>query len=184
MKVLAIMGSPRAEGNSNYLVDRALEEIGEAGIETEKIILSQYQINPCLGHDGCPDFTSCTQKDDTAPLLEKFRTAEGVILATPVYYYNVSAQMKTFMDRNYWLYKHNLEYQAKALGLIVVAEQIGIEETLDTLRKMTEDFKVTEESVFTATGITNFIGDAAKNLTLVEEAKQLGRSIAQYLKSN
>lgn len=178
-----LVGSPRTEGNTNYLVDRALEEIREAGIETEKIILSRYQINPCLGHDGCPEFTSCTQKDDAAPLLEKFRTADGVILASPVYYYNVSAQMKAFFDRNYWIYKHNLEYQARALGLIVVAEQIVIEDTLYTLRKMTEDFNVSDEGVFKATGITNLIGDAAKNLPLVEEARQLGKQMAQYLKS-
>lgn len=182
MIVLAIVGSPRVKGNTSYLVDQALEAVSEAGIDTEKIILSQYEVNSCLGHDACASYDSCTQQDDAGWILDKFRTADGIILATPVYYYNVSAQMKAFLDRNYWLYKHDLEYQARTIGIIVVAEQIGIEDTLYSLRQFTEDFNVSDEGIFTASGLAHEIGDAANNLSLVEEARQLGRQMAQYLK--
>jgi len=50
MKIIAIVGSPRTTGNINYLIDQALQEIDTRGFETDKIILSQYQVNPCLGH--------------------------------------------------------------------------------------------------------------------------------------
>lgn len=182
MIVLAIVGSPRVKGNTSYLVDQALEAVAEAGIDIEKIILSQYEVNPCLGYDACASYESCTQKDDAGWILDKFRTADGVILATPVYYYNVSAQMKAFLDRNYWLYKHDQKYQARAVGIIVVAEQIGIEDTLYTLRQFTDDFDIGDEGMFIATGYAHEIGGAAKNLSLVDEARQLGRQMAQSLK--
>ncbi|MEE8413491.1 MAG: flavodoxin family protein [Dehalococcoidales bacterium] len=182
MRVLAIVGSPRVKGNTNYLVDRTLEAVSEAGIDTEKIILSQYEVNSCKGHDACASYDFCTQKDDAGWILDNFRTADGVILASPVYYYNVSAQMKAFLDRNYWIYKHNQEYQARTVGIVVVAEQMGIEDTLYSLRQFTEDFNVSDDGIFTATGYAHEIGDAAKNSTLIEEARQLGRQMAQYLK--
>ncbi len=81
MKILAIVGSPRLKGNINYLVDQALEEAQELGAETEKIVLSQYEVNPCLGHDDCASFESCRQKDDAGWILDRFCEADGVILA-------------------------------------------------------------------------------------------------------
>jgi multimeric flavodoxin WrbA len=184
LRVLAIVGSPRIKGNTSYLVDQALEAIEEAGIETEKIMLSQYEINPCLGHDVCASYESCIQKDDAGRILDKFRTADGVILATPVYYYNVSAQMKAFIDRNYWLYKHDQKYQARTVGIIVVAEQIGIEDTVHTLRQFTEEFDIGDKGMFIATGYANEIGDAVKNLSLVKDARLLGMQMAKLLKGH
>jgi hypothetical protein len=64
LKILAIVGSPRLNGNTNYLVDKALEEAATLGAHTEKIILSQFIVNPCLGHENCASFDYCQQKDD------------------------------------------------------------------------------------------------------------------------
>ncbi len=86
LKTLAIVGSPRLKGNTNYLVDQALVEVEQFNIHAEKIILHQFEVNPCLGHDECASFKSCSQRDDTNWILERFREADGVILATPVYY--------------------------------------------------------------------------------------------------
>ena len=182
MKILAIVGSPRLKGNTNYLVDQALGEASGLGADTEKVVLSQYQVNPCLGHDDCASFESCLQKDDTGWVLDKFREADGVILATPVYYYNISAQMKAFIDRNYFVYKHGQKYEARAVGIIIVAEQIGIEDTLHTLRQFTDELDVREDRIFVVSGYANKLGDAEKNLRLVEEARKLGRQMAESLK--
>ena len=84
MKILAIVGSPRPKGNTNYLVDQALEEASKHKAQVEKIDLCKYKVNPCLGHDDCSSFDSCTQKDDAKWILDKFLNADGVILATPV----------------------------------------------------------------------------------------------------
>ncbi len=183
MKLVAIVGSPRLSGNTNYLVDQALEEAGKKGAQTEKLVLSQYEVNPCLGHEDCTSFDSCLQKDDAGWILDRFCEADGVILATPVYYYNVTAQMKAFIDRNYFLYNHNRKSRAKAVGIIVAAEKEGIEDALQTLRKYVgELFDVKKDNIFIATGYADKIGDAKNNLPLVEEVRKLGRQIVASLK--
>jgi len=182
MKILAIVGSPRLRGNTNYLVDEALKEAAKLGAQTEKIMLTKHRLNPCRGHDGCASFTSCRQKDDGVWILDKFCEADGVILATPVYYYNVSAQMKVFIDRNYFLYKHDRKCGARAVGIIVVAEQEGIKDTLHTLRRFIDSsLEVTEDGIFIASGYASKAGDARKNPSLAEEARRLGRKMVAKL---
>jgi multimeric flavodoxin WrbA len=183
--VLAIVGSPRPKGNTNYLVDRALEAAAELGAQVEKIDLGKYKVNPCLGHDDCSSFDSCTQKDDAKWILDKFLNADGVILATPVYWYNVSAQMKAFLDRNHFPYKHDLKYKAKAVGLLVVANTEGIEDTLHTLNQFVDwSFDIRKDRKFTVSGYAYKVGDARNNLTLVDEAKQLGNHMVESLKED
>ena len=181
MKILAIVGSPRLTGNTNYLVDQALEEASKLAIDTEKIVLSQYEVNPCLGHDDCASFESCLQKDDAGWILNRLREADGVILATPVYYYNVSAQMKAFIDRNYFLYTHDQKCKLRAVGIIVVAGEIGIEDTLHTLRQFTNELDAKKDRIFVVSGCATKLGDVKKNLPLVEEARNLGRQMVECL---
>ncbi|UCG54306.1 MAG: flavodoxin family protein [Dehalococcoidia bacterium] len=182
MKILAIVGSPRLKGNTNYLVDQALGEIAKAGVQTEKIVLHQYKINPCLGHDNCGSFESCQQTDDTNWILERFRDADGVILATPVYYYDVSAQMKTFIDRNYFIYTHKLGYKPKVVGIIIIAAEEGIEDTLHTLGMFVNELGVEEDRRFVVSGYADKLGEAKQNLSLVQAAQELGQRMARVLK--
>ncbi len=184
MKLLAIVGSPRLKGNTNYLVEQALGEAAKLGAQTESLILSQYKVSPCLGHDACASFDSCRQKDDTSWILERFCGADGVILATPVYYYNVSAQMKAFIDRNYFLYKHGRKSRARAVGVIMVAGGEGIEDTMHTLRTfINESFNVEEDRIFIVEGYARKLEEARNNLSLVEEARKLGRQMVESLKA-
>ena len=183
MKLLAIVGSPRLNGNTNYLVDEALGAAAKLGVQTEKLILSQYKVNPCLGHENCASFDSCRQKDDTGWMLDRVCEADGVILATPVYYYNVTAQMKNFIDRNYFLYKKDRRSQARAVGIIIVAEMEGIEDTLHTLNQFVDwAFNVEGDKRVIATGYASRLGDAKNSLRLTEDARKLGRLIAESLK--
>ena len=182
MKLVAIVGSPRLKGNTNYLVDQALGEAAKLGAETEKLILSQYEINPCLGHENCSSFDSCQQKDDATWILDKMCQADGVILATPVYYYNVSAQMKVFIDRNYYLYKHNRKSQARVVGIIIVAGSEGIEDTLHTLKQfIAESFNVKDDKILIVSGFVTKPGEDKNNPELIEEAGRLGRQVVEIL---
>jgi multimeric flavodoxin WrbA len=182
MKVVAIVGSPRPKGNTNYLVDQALQEISSRGIETEKIILSQYRISGCLGHENCRSFKVCQQDDDGRWIIEKFSQADGIILATPVYYYNMTAQMKTFIDRNYFLYTHGIRLKARTAGVIVVAGGSAIDITMRALRRC---FRIQgenwEERVFTLTGYASRPGEVKNQPALIEEARNLGRKMAEIL---
>ena len=183
MKIVAINGSPRLNGNTSYLLDTALEEAAGLGMDVEKINLNQCEVKPCLGHDECASYKECLQNDDTKVILDKFREADGVILATPVYYYNVSAQMKAFIDRNYFIYKKEQHYKARTAGIIIVAEQEGIEETLDTLKLFTREFGLDKTNLFIASGYASRIGDIIENPQLIDDARRLGRKIAESLKN-
>lgn len=183
MKILAIGGSPRIKGNTDFLVDEALLEAASLGAETEKIILSQHRVLPCLGHDDCASRNPCAIADDTAWILDKFCEADAVILATPVYYYNISAQIKAFMDRNYYLYMHDRKAKARAVGLIVIAEAAGIEDTVHTLKRyIKESFTVPEGQIFVVSGIAGRMGDAPANAKLGKAARKLGKDLVASLK--
>jgi len=183
VKILAIVGSPRLEGNTNYLVDQALDAAATSGAEIEKVMLSQYEVNPCLGHEDCASYDSCLQKDDAGWILDRFCGADGVILATPVYYYNVSAQMKAFIDRTYFLYRHNRKSRARVVGIVVVAEIEGIEDTLHTLRQFVgESFVIEDDRLFIVRGYASRPGEAKRNAELMREARNLGRQMVESLK--
>ncbi len=181
MKVVAIGGSPRINGNTNYLLDEVLKEISSYGIETEKFIVNEYKINPCQGHENCETFSECKQKDDASWILEKFRHADGVVLASPVYYYGVSAQIKAFIDRNYFLYTHDREATAKCAGLIAIGGGEGIDDTIDGLKKM---FKHSDAKIFTLAGYASKPGSVKKQTKLVQQAHDMGRQIAEFLTSD
>jgi multimeric flavodoxin WrbA len=114
-------------------------------------------------------------------ILEKFCEADGVIIATPVYYYNVSAQLKAFIDRNYFLYMHDKKPQAKVVGLIVIAESSGIEDTLHALNQFLDE-TFAKKKVFTVSGYAGRCGDVMNNAKLVQDAKDLGRQIVEALR--
>ena len=184
MYILAIVGSPRLDGNTNYLVDQALRQATELGARTEKIILSEYKVGPCLGHENCSEFDSCIQQDDGNWILQKFCEADGIILATPVYYYDLSAWIKIFIDRNYFLYRHGKKCRAKTIGIIVVAGGAGIEDTVHTMNRFanSSSFNVARDKRFIVTGYASSPGDVKNNHELIREASNLGRQIVESLK--
>ncbi|MCM1194067.1 MAG: flavodoxin family protein [Acetatifactor muris] len=99
MKVLVVSASPRSGGNSDVLCDQFLKGAAEAGHETEKISIGQKDIHPCMACYGCGKTKACVRKDDMGEIMEKLIGADVIVLATPVYFYSMSAQMKVFIDR-------------------------------------------------------------------------------------
>ena len=98
-KVLIISASPRKGGNSDSLCDQFSLGAKEAGHNVEKIRLQDHKINYCLGCGVCNNTHKCVQKDDMASLLDKMVEADVIVLATPVYFYTMDGQLKTFIDR-------------------------------------------------------------------------------------
>lgn len=99
-KVLAIVSSPRKNGNTELLVDEFVKGAREAGHEVEKLCLREKKIAPCLACEAClRNGGTCVQKDDMTDVLQKLIDADVIVLSTPVYYYSISAQMKTMIDR-------------------------------------------------------------------------------------
>lgn len=184
MKILAIVGSPRPKGNTSYLVDIALQEAAVKGLGTEKIILSKYKVNPCQGHDNCSSFPKCKQDDDVAWILEKFCSADGIILGSPVYYYNMTAQMKAFVDRNYFLYRHDITPRMFCAGLIVIGGSAGLEHTVRALRRFVKlSADIPDDRIVILSGCASMPGEVKKDTGLIEEARRLGSRMAEILNS-
>jgi multimeric flavodoxin WrbA len=182
MKVVAIAGSPRPAGNTNYLVDVTLQELASHGLETERIMLSDFQVNPCLGHEDCASFSACKQQDDLPSIMEKFVNAEGVILSSPVYYDNVSAQMKAFIDRNFFRYTHNIAPKAICAGLIVICGGGSTENTVNALKRFLEySADIPDDEIITLTGESDRPDSARNNPTLIGEAHLMGKRMADIL---
>lgn len=105
-KVLVISSSPRKGGNSDILCDDFIRGAEEAGNEVEKIFLADYKINYCTGCDICSSKdVPCRQDDDALSIIEKMIKADVIVFGTPVYFYNICAQLKTLIDRTCGVYK-------------------------------------------------------------------------------
>ncbi len=99
-KVLIISGSPRKGGNSDLLCDKFLEGAFEAGHQVEKIFLADKKITFCNGCYYCAEHKGvCVYKDDMTAIIAKMMSADVIVLASPVYFYTISGQMKTLIDR-------------------------------------------------------------------------------------
>jgi len=184
MKIVAILGSPRPAGNTSFLIDQALQEAATHGIETEKIILAQYNVNPCLGHYDCSAFSMCKQEDDAPAILEKFRNADGIILGSPVYYFDMTAQMKAFIDRNYFSHKHKMPIRAVCTGLIAVGAGGGLEDTVDAMKRFIKfATRMSDNRILTVTAYAGKPGEIQGNKDSVEDAKKLGGRMAKIITS-
>lgn len=183
MKILAIVGSPRINGNTNYLTDQALKEAARLGAEIEKIVISEKKLNPCLGHEECSDYSACEQKDDGMEILQKFVQADGLMLATPIYYYDISSWLKIFIDRNYFLYTHDINCKAQAAGLIVIGGGAGIEDTVKSLNKFLSGsaLSIPKSKIFVVSGYASTPGEVKNNPELVAKARKMGEKLVKIL---
>mgnify|MGYP000802091376 CR=1 FL=1 len=99
-KVLILSGSPRKGGNSDILCDEFLRGAREAGHQLEKVRPTEKKIAPCLGCYYCASHGGeCVRRDDMADLLQQMIDADVIVLASPVYFYSINAQLKAVIDR-------------------------------------------------------------------------------------
>ena len=115
-KILAIYGSPRRKGNTSLLLKNAVKGAIEAGAEVEEIILRDLKMSPCLEIYGCKKNGRCVIQDDFQHMYDKLLSCQGLMLASPIFFYTVSAHTKILMDRcqslwvkKYWLEKNTIE---------------------------------------------------------------------------
>jgi len=102
MKIVAVLGSPRPQGNSALMAQAFLESAREQGADTEVHLLNQMKIRGCQGCGKCKGESEvCVVEDDLAAVYDAIRGAEVLVLASPVYFGDLSAQLKCFWDRTY-----------------------------------------------------------------------------------
>jgi multimeric flavodoxin WrbA len=99
MKVLGIMGSPRMQGNTELLLDKAMEGAVEARAKVEKVLVSKLKISPCLEIYACRNDGNCAIRDDMQSLYKKLLEADHIIFASPIFFYGITSQAKAIVDR-------------------------------------------------------------------------------------
>lgn len=119
--ILIFMASPRSRGNTNALCNRFAEGAREAGHNVTQINFSNIKLSPCLGCDYCGSHNGkCCQPDDMNAILDIFNSCDVIVLASPLYYYTINAQLKIFIDRLYAAGLHNnFKYDKKESVLIM-----------------------------------------------------------------
>lgn len=175
--VLIISSSPRRHGNSDLLCDMFAKGAEESGNNVEKIFLKDKEINYCTGCGVCNTTHRCVIKDDMAEILDEMVNADVIVLATPVYFYSMAAQMKTLIDRTVPRYT---EISDKVFYFIMTAadpDRAALERTLEGFRGFTEDCLdgAREAGIIYGTGAWQ-IGEI-KNTDAYEQAYQMGKGV-------
>ena len=179
--VVAVVGSPRPRGNTATVIDEVTRELERRGIACETLHVADCRIKPCEGHDTCGELDPCPLDDDMDRILERAYAADGLILASPVYYENVSAQMKAFIDRNIWQYSRERWLEPDVVGLVAVSGETGLDDTIAALRRFVDLSTQREIPVETLTGIAYELGEAAASKELMDAARAFAVRLAGYL---
>ncbi|MHA1784911.1 MAG: flavodoxin family protein [Candidatus Helarchaeota archaeon] len=118
MKILGISTSPRRDGNTSFLIKKALKEIKSC--ETEYVSLGEIEIKPCTSCNACKEKPECIIKDGMEKIYPLLRAADGIIIGSPVYFGNMSAQCKALIDRTLVLRRDKMALRNKIVGVVAV----------------------------------------------------------------
>ena len=177
-KVLVITTSLRARSNSDILAERLIAGAKDAGHEVEHISLKGKVIKFCIGCLACQKTQKCVLRDDAAEIAEKVRNADTLVFATPIYYYEMSGQMKTLLDRMNPLYSS--DYRFRNIYMLATAtedEETTPEKAITGLQGWVDCFeKATLAGSLFCGGISN-PGEASAKEAELEEAYAFGRKI-------
>lgn len=177
-KVLLISSSPRKNGNSDLLCDQFRKGAIDAGHRAEKIFLAEKKIHYCTGCGACANATRpCVQKDDVAEILEKMVEADVIVLATPVYFYTMCAQLKTLIDRSCPRYTAISNKEFYFILTAADSNRSAMNRTLESLRAFTEDCLECsrEKGVLLGLGVTD--RGMVKNTPACREAYEMGKLV-------
>lgn len=174
-KVVIISATPRRGGNSEILCAEFLRGATEAGQDAEIISLRDQAIGYCTACDACQrNGGRCVLPDDMAVLLEKLIAADVIVLATPVYFYTMNAQLKTVIDRCYARYTALSDKEFYFLVTAAVGQKDLLERTIESLRGFTACLSgARERGIVYGAGAWN-VGDIRKSPAM-GQAYELGK---------
>ncbi|HEY48504.1 MAG TPA: flavodoxin family protein [Dehalococcoidia bacterium] len=187
MKVLGIMGSPRIGGNTDLLLDEALRGAESQGADTEKIVVDKLKISPCREYYGCLRDGNCVISDDMDDIYLKLLEADLVIVASPMFFYGLTAQVKALIDRcqALWARRYVLKQSppdsTRKGAFIAVGATKG--------KQLFDGSKLTLKYFFEAIGVdyadellvrgVDKRGDIKKHPTALQDALELGKRLAR-----
>ncbi len=170
--ILGVCTSPRRKKNTETLVHEVLRGSESKGAKTELFTVSQKKMNPCKGCLSCEKGLACPQNDDITELLAAMQKADGIIMASPVYFYDVTSQCKMILDRSYAVHPLN---QNKVGGIVTVAGSLGCQQVIHTLNMF---FSV---HGITSAGFVSAFGGAAEDEAAKLSAFRLGVKMVDML---
>jgi multimeric flavodoxin WrbA len=191
-KILAIYGSPRRKGNTTLLLQKAVEGAKEGGAEVEEIILRDLKMSPCLEIYGCKKEGRCVIKDDFQTVYDQILSCNGLMLASPIFFYTVSAHTKILMDRcqSFWVKKYWIDkkpfgkLEPKRKGLFISAGATKGKRLFDGVRLSIRYFFETFDAELWRSLLyrgLDFEGDVLKHPKYLEEAYQSGFDLVQAI---
>ncbi len=187
MRVLGIMGSPRIKGNTDLLLDEALRGAQSQGAEVEKIIVDKLQISPCREYYRCLRDGNCAIRDDMDDIYPKLLEADGVIVASPMFFYGLTSQVKALIDRSQALWvrrfilKQNLPDAVRKGAFIAVGATKGqrlFDGAILTVKYFYQSIGVKYAAELLVRGVDKK-GEIREHPTALSDAFELGRRLAQ-----
>lgn len=173
-QILIISTSPRENGNSETLANQFAQGAKEVGHNVEKIVLYNKSIGFCKGCLACQKNKGCVIKDDVQDILEKLLDADVVVFATPIYFYEMSGQMKTLLDRTNPLFP--VQYKFRDIYLLATAadhDENSMDGAIYGLQGWISCFSKTKLA-----GIVRSVGaDSYNSPQALQEAYNMGKSI-------
>jgi multimeric flavodoxin WrbA len=191
-QIVAIYGSPRRQGNTATLLKHAVQGAVDAGAQVDEIILRDLKISPCLEIYACKKEGRCAIKDDFHNVVDQILSAKGLILASPIFFYTVSAHTKILMDRcqslwvkKYWIDKVPFgQWVPKRKGLFISVGATKGKKLFDgTLLTVKYFFDVLDTELYRSLlyrGL-DFEGDVLKYPEYLEEAYEAGKEFAKAI---
>jgi multimeric flavodoxin WrbA len=191
-QIVAIYGSPRRRGNTATLLKHAVQGAVDAGAQVDEIILRDLKISPCLEIYACKKEGRCAIEDDFHDVADQILSAKGLILASPIFFYTVSAHTKILMDRcqslwvkKYWIDKVPFgQWEPKRKGLFISVGATKGKKLFDgTLLTVKYFFDVLDTELFQTLlyrGL-DFEGDVLKYPEYLEAAYQAGNDLAEAI---
>ena len=179
VQVLAIIGSPRRNGNTEMLVDAILAGAAETGAQIGKVVLDELEIAPCRACDMCRSTGNCVHDDDMESILEMMESSQVWILGSPIYWWGPTAQMKTFIDR--WYGAKHAKFQDKR---VILAVPLGgsndalAQNTIGMFRNIIDYLGMKHVATIVAPGVHQR-GVIRDNKHILNEAHQIGVEVVE-----
>ena len=182
MKVLIINGSPRIGGNTSIALDEMVRIFESEGIEVENIQIGNKDIRGCIACESCSQTGKCVFDDAVNELAPKFQAADGLVVASPVYYASANATLIALLDRLF--YSTHFDKSMKVGASVTVARRGGQSSTFDELNKY---FSISGMPI-AGSQYWNFVhglskGDAKKDLEGLQTMRTLARNMVFLMRS-
>jgi multimeric flavodoxin WrbA len=188
MKTIAFFGSPRVNGNTDLLLHEAIRGVESLGQSVKIFRLNLMNIRPCQNCGGCDETGECILTDQMDEIYPEIRTADRVILASPIFFFSLSAQAKIMIDRcqSFWCEKYLLkkpipEGKYGRRGLLLLAggmkKEIGVQCSEATAKAFFRTVSIPGHETLAYLGV-DAKGAILEHPTALKEAFEAGRKLA------